>query len=148
MARFAPFVGRWQVLHRLWGAPGQPSEIFEGTADIYFVANGAVLVVDESTPDNRYRFVGYHTFHAPTGKYINWTASSRMVLAWGQGEWERSREICRTHRLDPSTGKADPLAGKGVWEVVDANKHVFKALRVQPDGVEIPFKEETYTRLR
>jgi len=34
------------------------------------------------------------------------------------------------------------------FHLTDANKHVFKALRVQPDGVEIPFKEETYTRLR
>lgn len=148
MARFAPFVGTWQVRHTLWPKPGQPPEVFEGTATIYFVADGDVLVVDESTADRRYRFIGYHTYDAPTGKYVNWTASSRMVLACGEGEWEQSRATFRTHRLDPRTGKPDPLVGKGVWELVDGSKHVFKALRVGADGAEIPFKEEIYTRLR
>lgn len=147
MARFAPYVGKWQVRHSLWGAPGQTPEVFEGVGDFYFVSNGTVFVVDESTTDGRYRFVGYHSYDAASRRYLNWTASSRMVLAWGEGHWERSREIFQTHRLDPATGTADPLLGKGIWEVVDPNKLVFTALRVQADGKEIPFKEEVYTRM-
>ena len=147
MARFAPYVGKWQVRHTLWGAPRSPPEVFEGIADFYFVSNGTVFVVDESTADCRYRFVGYHSYDAGSRRYLNWTASSRIVLAWGDGQWEESREVFRTHRLDPATGKPDPLLGKGVWETVDAKRLVFTALRVEADGTEIPFKEEVYTPL-
>ncbi len=146
MARLRPFVGHWNVRHTLWSQTGESPEVFEGTAEIYFVANGAVLVVDESTRDRRYRFVGYHAYDPQRGKYINWTAASAMVLAWGEGEFEANREVFRTHRLDPKTGQPDSLIGGGVWEFAGPDKHIFRALRVQADGTEIPFKEEVYTR--
>jgi hypothetical protein len=140
MARFKPFVGQWEVRHTLYRGPGQAPEVFEGTADIYFISDGTVLVVDESTPDKRYRFVGYHAYDQHTGKYLNWTASSKIVLAWG--------EVFQTRRLDPRTGQIDSLVGKGVWQILSADKNMFTALRVQPDGTEIPFKQEVYTRAR
>ncbi len=147
MARLRPFLGHWNVHHTLWSQTGKSTEEFEGTAEIYFVANGTVLVVDESTPDRRYHFVGYHSYDSQRGKYINWTATSAMVLAWGEGEFEANREVFRTHRLDPRTGQPDLLIGRGVWELVGPDKHIFRAMRVQADGAEIPFKEEVYTRM-
>lgn len=147
MARFAPLVGEWKVRHILWSQTGQAPSVFEGGATIYFVAGGTVLVVDEVTSDRKYRFVGYHAFDTATAKYLNWTASSTIVLAWGEGEWDNSSEVFRTRRLDPRTGKTDSLIGRGVWTIVDANLHVFRAVRFGPDGTEIPFKEERYTRV-
>ncbi len=147
MARFAPLVGHWEVRHTLWSETGEPPETFEGTADSYFVSNGTVFVVDEVTSDNSYRFVGYHSFDTKTGKYVNWTASSTLALAWSEGEWDNDSEIFHTRRLDPRTGQIDPLVGRGVWTIVDPNTNVFIAIRLQPDGTEVPFKEERYTRL-
>ena len=147
MARFAPFVGHWEVRHTLWSETGEPPETFEGTADTYFVSNGTVFVVDEVTSDSSYRFVGYHSFDTKTGKYVNWTASSTLALAWSEGEWDNDSEIFQTRRLDPRTGQIDPLVGRGVWTIVDPNTNVFTAIRLHPDGTEVPFKEERYTRL-
>ncbi len=146
MARLQPVVGHWDVRHTLWSQTGKAPEVFEGTAEIYMVANGTVLVVDESTRDRRYRFVGYHAYDPHRGKYINWSAASAMVLAWGEGEFEANREVFRTHRLDPKSGQPDSLIGRGVWEFVGPDRHIFRAVRVQADGTEIPFKEEIYTR--
>lgn len=148
MARFAPMVGDWRVRHTLWPPTGGQPEVFEGTARMYFVEGGKVLVVDEVTPDNRYRFVGYHSFDAATGKYVNWTAASTLVLAWGEGEWNDSGETFRTRRLDPRTGQVDPLIGRGVWTIVNADLNVFKAVRLDAKGAEVPFKEERYERIK
>jgi hypothetical protein len=148
MARFAPMVGDWHVRHTLWPANGAPPEVFEGTARMYFVEGGKVFVVDEVTPDNRYRFVGYHSFDAATGKYVNWTASSTLVLAWGEGEWNDSGETFRTRRLDPRTGQIDPLIGRGVWTIVNIDLNVFNAVRLDVNGAEVPFKEERYSRIK
>jgi hypothetical protein len=100
MSRFAPFVGDWKVRHSLWSQTDQTPSVFEGTAEIYFVADGTVLVVDEITADRKYRFVGYHAFDTATAKYLNWTASSAVVLAWGEGEWDKPSEVFRTRRLN------------------------------------------------
>lgn len=81
MAKFAPMVGEWHVRHTLSPPGGGQPEVFEGTANMYFVGDGSVFVVDEVTPDSRYRFVGYHAFDKASGKYVNWTASSTLVLA-------------------------------------------------------------------
>jgi hypothetical protein len=147
MARFAPLVGEWRVRHTLWSQTGGQPQVFEGTARTYFVADGTVFVVDEVTSDDRYRFVGYHAFDSATGKYVNWTASSTLVLAWGEGVWDQSGEVFRTRRLDPRSGQIDPLIGRGVWTILDSNTHVFKAVRSGPDGSQLPFKEERYTRI-
>ena len=42
--------------------------MFEGTAKMYFVADGKVFVVDEIAPDDRYRFIGYHAFDQDSRK--------------------------------------------------------------------------------
>lgn len=148
MAKFAPMVGEWHVRHTLWPPGGGKPEVFEGTAKMYFVEDGKVFVVDEVASDNRYRFVGYHAFDAASGKYVNWTASSSLVLAWSEGEWSDAGESFRTRRLDPRTGQIDPLIGRGVWTIIDADTNVFKAVRLDPKGSEVPFKEERYTRIR
>lgn len=148
MARFTPMVGDWRVRHTLWPPTGGQPEVFEGTARMYFVEGGKVLVVDEVTPDNRYRFVGYHSFDAATGRYVNWTAASTLVMAWGEGEWNDSGETFRTRRLDPRTGQVDPLIGRGVWTIVNADLNVFKAVRLDAKGAEVPFKEERYERIK
>lgn len=148
MARFAPFVGKWSVRHTLWSREGQKADDFQGTANIYFVEHGTVLVVEETDPGNSYRFVGFHTFDAATNKYFNWTASSRAVLAWSDGEWNDSSEVLHTRRLDPKTGQIDPLIGRGVWTIIDRDTHVYRAVRIGPDGTEVPFKEEKYTRIK
>jgi hypothetical protein len=115
---------------------------------MYFVADGQVFVVDEVTTDNHYRFVGYHAFDSATGKYVNWTASSTLVLAWGEGTWNETGEVFRTRRLDPRTGQIDPMIGRGVWTILDPDTNVFRAVRLGADGSEVPFKEERYTRVR
>lgn len=148
MAKFAPMVGEWHVRHTLWPPGGGKPEVFEGIANMYFVADGKVFVVDEVTSDNRYRFVGYHTFDESSGKYVNWTASSTLVLAWSEGEWNETAETFRTRRLDPRTGQIDPLIGRGVWTIVDSETNVFKAVRLDANGLEVPFKEERYTRIK
>jgi hypothetical protein len=148
MAKFASMVGDWRVRHTLWPPAGGPPQIFEGTARAYFVADGRVFVVDEVTSDNRYRFVGYHAFDSTTRKYVNWTASSALVLAWGEGEWNNTSEVFRTRRLDPRTGTIDPLIGRGMWTIIHPDTNVFVAIRVGTDGAELPFKEERYTRIK
>ena len=148
MAKFAPMVGEWHVRHTLWPPTGGRPEIFEGTAKMYFVADREVFVVDEVTSDNQYRFVGYHAFDPETRKYVNWTASSTLALAWSEGEWDDNAEVFRTRRLDPRTGQVDPLIGRGVWTIVDSDTNVFKAVRFGPDGSEVPFKEERYSRIK
>ena len=147
MARFIPFTGKFHTSHILHCQEGQEVDAFEGIAELYFVGGGEVLVVDELTDDNRYRFVGYHSYNEKTGKYVNWTASSAHVLAWGIGEWEDSSEVFKTIRIDPRTGKIDSLSAKGVWTIIDVDNNVFKAIRFLPDGTEIPFKEERYKRI-
>ena len=147
MARFIPFTGKFHTSHILYSQEGKELDSFEGTAEIYFVGDGKVLVVDELTDDNRYRFVGYHSYNEKTGKYVNWTASSSHVLAWSIGEWDGLNEAFSTKRMDPRTGEIDSLGAKGVWTLIDKNNNVFKAIRFLPDGTEIPFKEEKYTRI-
>ena len=147
MARFNNMTGKFHTTHTLYSQEGKELESFDGTAEIYFTDNENVLVVDEFTDDNRYRFVGYHSYNQVTGKYTNWTASSTHVLAWSVGEWEGSKEVFNTRRIDPRTGEIDPLSAKGVWTIIDNDTHVFKAIRFLPDGTEIPFKEEKYTRI-
>jgi hypothetical protein len=147
MARFIPFVGKFQTSHILYSQEGKEVDVFEGTAEIYFVGDGNVLVVDELTDDNRYRFVGYHSYNEKTDKYVNWTASSSQALAWSSAEWVGSNEVFSTKRIDPRTGEIDSLAAKGVWTLIDDDNNVFKAIRFLPDGTEIPFKEEKYKRI-
>ncbi len=147
MARFIPFVGKFQTSHILYSQEGKEVDTFEGTAEIYFVGGGEVLVVDEFTDDNRYRFVGYHAYDEKTGKYFNWTASSSQALAWSTAEWDGSNEVFNTIRIDPRTGEVDSLSAIGVWTIIDEDNNVFKAIRFLPDGTEIPFKEERYKRI-
>ena len=147
MDRFKGLTGTFHTAHTLYSQEGKVVETFEGTAEIYFVDNGSVFVVDEFTDDNKYRFIGYHSYNEETGKYSNWTASSSHVLAWSAGEWDDSTEIFTTWRIDPRTGEKDTLSAKGVWTIIDNDTHIFKAIRFLPDGAEIPFKEERYTRI-
>ncbi len=147
MTRFIPFVGKFQTSHILYSREGKEVDAFEGTAEIYFVGGGEVLVVDELTDDNRYRFVGYHSYNEKTGKYVNWTASSSQALAWSTAEWDGSNVVFNTKRIDPRTGEIDSLSARGVWTIIDEDNNVFKAIRFHSDGTEIPFKEERYKRI-
>jgi len=147
MARLLPFVGKFQTSHILYSQEGKEVDAFDETAEIYFVGGGKVLVVDELTDDNRYRFVGYHSYNEKTDKYVNWTASSSLALAWSTAEWDGSNEIFNTRRIDPRTGEIDSLRAKGVWTIINEDHSVFKAIRFLPDGTEIPLKEERYKRI-
>lgn len=148
MEALAPFVGRWEVHQLFWDEPGAVPDTTEFSARVYFVKHGQTLAVDEIAEDGVYRFLGFHTYDATAGGYVNWGVSDAPTLAWGVGQFVEGRRKIefRGQRVDPRSERPSFVPYRGIWEILGPDEHLYTAVGRTADGEEFPVKTVRYTR--
>lgn len=143
IAQLRPFAGQWSVEQVLW-RPGGRVDTTHLNAVIEFSADSSTLIVRESTADGRYHFVGYHTYNASSGQYVNWGISSDQGLGWATGTADGADLRFTGTVKFLQTG--DTLAMRGHWHVVGKDQHIFEARGVQVSDSGPPLKRDVYRR--
>jgi hypothetical protein len=143
ISQLRPFAGHWSVEQVLW-RPGSRPDTTHLDAVIEFSADSSMLIVRESTADGRFQFVGYHTYDASSGRYINWGAASDQALGWAKGVADGG-----DLRFDGTVKflqSGDTLAYRGHWRLVGSNQHVYEARGVHPSNPGPLLKRDVYRR--
>ena len=142
MKRFELFVGVWNVraTHQL--KPGDPFPR-EFKSEVYYVDDGRVLAVDDSTADRSYRVLGLHTYDSQTGMFLNWGARSFHPVHTTLAEFSESGTwVGRPGR----SYKAD--YHRGEWRLIDTDTLEIAIYKLAADGKEYPVVAAQYTRIK
>lgn len=148
LERLEVFVGDWDVVERVWSAPGEEPVEIRQTSKARFIMDGRFLEIRDRSIDGSYEFIGWHGYHTGKEKFINVAISNRRTDI-NPGECvfdEAGRYQCRIDGLnEPVEGdKNEVIRGVGVFE--GADKYTWRNIRTLPDGTEFVLREVIYTR--
>lgn len=156
MINFAPFIGDWDCVERIW-LPGGSQDSILIRSHIYMMPDQKTLCVDEMGVKTSYRFIGYHKYDSSLGVYLNFGASNDYPAGgWVQEIYDAASKrfvfnkgSIFLYNTSDAIQKDSPIVIKDItafWEIRNENENRFYAWTTSPDGKEIPLKEGVYRR--
>jgi hypothetical protein len=143
-------VGSWETSTSMWMAPGQPSEVTKGTAEMKWVLDGRFVLQEYhgemmGRPMSGMGLTGYDNLNK---KYVGvWMDNMGTAMSTMSGNFDRSEKVLTLYGTmdEPTTGEYGKYV-KYVTRVLDKDKFVFEIHDLSLAEPNTKVVEVTYVR--
>lgn len=148
--KFERMVGKWDLVMKMWMAPGGEPMVSKGTAEFHLILDGRYIVQKFKGESMGEAFEGMAVegFDRIKKKFVSiWMDDSSTGIFMSEGTTDASGKVCTYYGKmdDPFTGQKDKVV-KSIGREINDDKAIFEMYEKTPDGTEYKRMEITYTR--